>query len=209
MKAYTARYEFETLDITAPCDHVLHVQINRPDIYNAVNKEMFRELFECFNRIHDDKHCRAVVISGNGKLFSAGIDYADMQEILAQITGTKPIACMEGSDDVARKAKYLRGILSQGQDAFTAIEHCAKPVIAAIHGACLGTAMSIISAADVRYCSKDAFFQMKDVETGMAADMGALQRLPEIIGNDSLLRELIFTSRKLGSEEAEKVSFKL
>lgn len=204
--AYTARYEFETLDVTSPCNHVLHVEMNRPEIYNALNKDMFRELRECFDRIDDDKQCRAVVISGKGKLFSAGLDYGDMTEILAQITGTKPIESIAGNNDVARIGKYLRDILSKGQESFNSIEGCAKPVIAAVHGSCFGTGISIMSACDVRYCSRDAFFQIKDVDVGMAADMGALQRLPKIVGNDSLLRELIYTARRVGATEAKEVS---
>ncbi|KAI1284864.1 Delta-3,5-Delta-2,4-dienoyl-CoA isomerase, mitochondrial [Halotydeus destructor] len=203
--AYTARYEFETLEVSAPTDHVLHVEMNRPEIYNAINKEMFRELAECFNRISDDKQCRAVVISGNGKLFSAGMDYADIQEILAQITGAEPISSINGSNDVARKAKYLRDIISHGQLSFSAMESCSKPIIASVHGACIGAAMAVISACDIRYTSKDTHFQLRDVDAGMASDMGTLQRLPKIIGNDSTLRELIYTSREFGATEAQQM----
>lgn len=77
-----------------------------------------------------------------------------------------------------------------------------KPVIAAIHSACIGAAVSLITAADIRYCTKDAWFTVKEIDLGLAADVGALQRLPKIIGNQSLVRELCFTGRNVDSTEA-------
>lgn len=90
----------------------------------------------------------------------------------------------------------------QFQDSFTSIERCPKPVVAAIHGACIGGGVDLISACDVRYATKDAFFQIKEVDVGLAADVGTLQRLPRIVGGDSLVRELCYTARKLGADEA-------
>lgn len=71
--AYTGRYDFETLLVSSPADHILSVELNRPNSYNTINKEMFRELHECFKRINDDSYCRAVVLSGTGKRFSSGM----------------------------------------------------------------------------------------------------------------------------------------
>lgn len=76
--------------------------------------------------------------------------------------------------------------------------------MAAVHSACVGAGVDLITSADMRYCTKDAWFQVKEVDIGMAADVGTLQRLPKVIGNQSLVRELCFTARKMNSEEAER-----
>lgn len=85
------------------------------------------------------------------------------------------------------------------------MEVCVKPVIAAIHSACVGAGASLITAADIRYCTEDAWFTVKEIELGLAADVGALQRLGKIVGNQSLVRELCFTGRKFGSNEAVSI----
>lgn len=90
------------------------------------------------------------------------------------------------------------------QAAFTAIDRCRKPVLAAVHGYCLGGAVDLISACDMRYAAEDAQFSIKEIDMGMAADVGTLQRLPRIIG-DGVLRELAYTGRMLGSEEAQRI----
>lgn len=82
------------------------------------------------------------------------------------------------------------------------METCCKPVIVTIHSACIGAGVDLISAADIRYCTHDSFFQIKEVDIGMAADVGTLQRFPKAIGNQSLARELCFTGRKFDSKEA-------
>lgn len=102
----------------------------------------------------------------------------------------------EDSVDAARAAWRIRSHIQHFQAAFTAIEECSKPVIAAVHGACLGAGVDLTTACDIRYCTKDAFFSVKEVDVGLAADVGSLQRLPKVIGNHSLIRELCFTGRK-------------
>ena len=198
--AYTARYEFETLEVSSPCDRVLHVQLHRPETKNAICKEMGREIGECFRRIHDDKHCRAVIISGSGDHFSAGLDYKDLSRLIEKISGQSSDDSI--GEDVVRKAKYINGLLSQFQESFSAIETCAKPVIAVVTGGCIGAGMSLVASADIRYASKDAFFQMKEVDIGMTADMGSIQRLPKAIGNNSLFREMIYSAMKVPASEA-------
>ena len=84
---------------------------------------------------------------------------------------------------------------------------CEKPVIAAIHSACVGAGIDMTSAADIRYCTTDAWFQIKEVDLGLAADVGTLQRFPKVIGSDSLARELAFTARKFDAKEAHECGF--
>lgn len=78
-------------------------------------------------------------------------------------------------------------------------------MIALVHGHCVGGGIDLISACDIRYCTKDAWFSVKEVDIGLAADIGTLQRFPKIVGNDSLARELIYTARKFTSDEAKSL----
>ncbi|XP_059522627.1 delta(3,5)-Delta(2,4)-dienoyl-CoA isomerase, mitochondrial [Myotis daubentonii] len=185
-------HNYESLRVTAAQRHILHVQLNRPEKRNAMNKAFWSEMVECFNKIAQDADCRAVVISGAGKMFTAGIDLVDMASDLLQPQG----------DDVARISWYLRSLIARYQETFSVIEKCPKPVIAAIHGGCIGGGVDLITACDIRYCAQDAFFQVKEVDVGLAADVGTLQRLPRVIGNQSLVNELAFTARKMMADEA-------
>ncbi|XP_046934062.1 delta(3,5)-Delta(2,4)-dienoyl-CoA isomerase, mitochondrial isoform X2 [Lynx rufus] len=185
-------HSYESLRVTAAQKHILHVQLNRPEKRNAINRACWREMVECFSKIAQDPDCRAVVISGAGKLFTSGIDLMDMASDILQPQG----------DDVARISWQLRNLISRYQESFSVIEKCPKPVIAAIHGACIGAGVDLVTACDIRYCAQDAFFQVKEVDIGLAADVGTLQRLPKVIGNQSLVNELAFTSRKMMADEA-------
>lgn len=106
--------------------------------------------------------------------------------------------------DVSRKAKFLEESIVLYQDSISSLEKCIKPIIACTHAAVVGAGVDLITAADIRYCTKDSWFCVKEVDIGMAADVGTLQRLPRVIGNQSLVRELCYTARKLQSAEAEK-----
>lgn len=199
--AYTTRYaEYETLQVSAPYDHVLHVQLNRPDKRNSMNRDVFREITNCFKEINDDKQSRVVVISGSGKTFTAGLDFADMLDMISHVSGNNA----DGMD-VATRAKFLRNMIFLMQNSFNSVVRCSKPVIASIHGGCIGAGVDLISSTDIRYCSTDAFFSIREVGIGMAADLGTLQRLPRIVGNDSLVRELAYTARNMDSKEAKEV----
>ncbi|XP_074877574.1 delta(3,5)-Delta(2,4)-dienoyl-CoA isomerase, mitochondrial [Buteo buteo] len=184
---------FETLRVTSERDHVLHVELHRPEKRNAMNVAFWREMVECFQDISEDSSCRAVVISGAGKIFTAGIDLMDMGSDFLMVEG----------EDVARKAWNLRRKICDYQETFSVLEKCPKPVIAAVHGACIGAGIDLISACDIRYCTQDAWFQVKEVDIGLAADVGTLQRLPKIMGSQSLVNELAFTARKMMAPEAQ------
>uniref|UniRef100_A0A8C0S6G9 Mitogen-activated protein kinase kinase kinase kinase 1 n=2 Tax=Canis lupus familiaris TaxID=9615 RepID=A0A8C0S6G9_CANLF len=145
-------HSYESLRVTAAQKHILHVQLNRPEKRNAMNKAFWREMVECFNKIAQDPDCRAVVISGAGKVFTAGIDLMDMASEILQPQG----------DDVARISWNLRNLITRYQETFSVIEKCPKPVIAAIHGACIGAGVDLITACDIRYCAQDAFFQVEE-----------------------------------------------
>lgn len=193
-----AQNKYKTLAISVPKEFVYMVQLNRPEKLNALNNVMWNEITDCFNTLGRHPECRAIILAGSGKSFCAGIDLFDM------ITLGQEVAEHE---DVARKCNVLRHKIQAYQETCSSLEKCSKPVIAAVHGACIGAAIDLISAADIRYCSSNAWFQVKEVSIGMAADVGTLQRFPKIIGSDSLVRELVYTARKFLAPEALQIGF--
>ncbi|XP_056612533.1 delta(3,5)-Delta(2,4)-dienoyl-CoA isomerase, mitochondrial-like [Triplophysa dalaica] len=184
---------FTTLSISRPADTITHVEFCRPEKRNAMNKAFWSEMVDCFNQIAEDKECRVVVFSGAGKTFTAGIDLMDMASDIMQPEG----------DDTARISWNLRQIIAKYQESFSVIEKCPKPVIVAVHGACIGGGVDLITASDIRLCTQDAWFQVKEVDIGLAADVGTLQRLPKVIGSRSLVNELALTARKMYADEAK------
>ncbi len=171
-------------------DKIAHVQINRPEKINAMNADFWKEIVDIFREIEDNDEIRVVVLSGAGKHFSSGIDLMMLASVGAQL-----------GPDAGRNARTLRRKILQLQASFNAVDNCSKPVIAAIQGYCLGGAIDLISACDMRYSTADAQFSIKEIDIGMAADVGTLQRLPRIIG-DGMMRELAYTGRTIDGEEA-------
>jgi len=174
-------------------DNIAHVQINRPEKINAMNAAFWSEIVDIFQWIDDTDAVRAVVISGAGKHFSAGIDLMMLASLAGQM-----------GKDVGRNARLLRKTIQRLQASFNAVDNCRKPVLAAVQGYCIGGAIDLISACDMRYCSRDAQFSIKEIDMGMAADVGTLQRLPRIIG-DGIMRELAFTGRYVEADEALRI----
>jgi len=161
-----------------------------------MNKLFWREWRECFELIGEDANVRCVIVSGAGSMFTAGLDVADHAEVFS---GT-----VEEGQDVARRALRMRRFIQGYQQAFSAMENIPQPVIACVHSACVGGGVDLICACDIRLCTKDAWFSIKEVDIGMAADVGTLQRLPKIVGNDSLVRELAYLGRRMDSTEAAR-----
>ena len=174
-------------------NHIAHVQINRPEKINAMNAAFWREIVEIFQWIDDTDQARVVVLSGAGKHFSSGIDLMMLASLASEL-----------GKDVGRNARLLRRKILEMQASFNAVDNCRKPVLAAIQGYCIGGAIDLVAACDMRYAAADAQFSIKEVDMGMAADVGTLQRLPRIIG-DGLLRELAYTGRTIGAEEAQRI----
>ncbi|KAI9273681.1 ClpP/crotonase-like domain-containing protein [Sporodiniella umbellata] len=173
---------YETVRVSYFPEDIAHVQLNRPDSLNALNLQMMVDI----------GNIQTYLLSGSGRGFTVGLDLSN--------SGLTTLADEE--KDVARNVYQTRSLIRIIPDAFTAIEVCSKPVIAAIHNACLGAGASIITACDLRYCTKDAFISVKEIEVGLAADVGALQRLPKVIGNHSLVCELCYTARNVYAEES-------
>ncbi|XP_067363025.1 delta(3,5)-Delta(2,4)-dienoyl-CoA isomerase, mitochondrial isoform X1 [Channa argus] len=184
---------YATLSISRPTESITHVELHRPEKRNAMNKAFWSEMVDCFNEIAVDPDCRVVVFSAAGKIFTAGLDLMDMAGDILQPEG----------DDTARVSWNLRRTVAKYQESFSVIEKCPKPVVVAVHGACVGGGVDLITACDIRLCTQDAWFQVKEVDVGLAADVGTLQRLPKVIGSRSLVNELALTARKMYADEAK------
>jgi enoyl-CoA hydratase len=181
--------------ITTALEHnIARIALNRPDKANAINAAMWQEIRLAMQWVDQTPAARVAIISGVGNHFCAGIDLAMMMALGKQI---------EAPCD-ARTRENLRQVILDLQDTLTSIERCRKPVIAAIHGACIGGGVDLISCCDMRYASSDAHFSIKEVDIGMTADVGTLQRLPKII-NPAVVRELAFTGRTVLAAEAERI----
>lgn len=173
-------------------DGVAQVELARPDKFNAMDKAMFGGIGETFSRLGRDGEVRAILLSAQGRHFTAGLDlhYAGAQ--------------FGPSADPGRAAEARLRHIEWLQDAFTALEQARAPVIAAIHGGCIGAGVDLAGACDIRLCSADAFFQIAEVDVAITADLGTLQRLGYLIPQ-GLLRELTYTGRKLAAEEAARI----
>jgi enoyl-CoA hydratase len=168
------------------------VKINRPDKANSLDIAGWRELKYIFTKLNEEPAARVVIIRGEGKHFCAGMDLGALIQIAQSYDGN----CE------ARKREVFSNNLQELQDAITSIADCAKPVIAAVHGACVGAGVDLISACDMSYCTDDAYFCIKEVDMGLVADMGTLQRLPRKIPQ-GLVNELAYTGRKMFGIEAK------
>jgi enoyl-CoA hydratase/carnithine racemase len=156
--------------------------------------EMWQELPKALAWLDATPEARVGVLSGAGKHFTAGIDLS----LLAGLGNAVRDRC-EG-----RTREKLRLKILELQACISSLERCRKPVLAAIHGACLGAGVDLVTACDLRYCSADASFCVKEIDLGMTADVGTLQRLPRLVG-EGLARELAYTGRAVSGTEAQEI----
>jgi enoyl-CoA hydratase/carnithine racemase len=184
---------FETLQLTFD-EHVAAVHLNRPDKANSMNATLWEDLQACFEWLDEEPSVRVVILAGNGKHFCAGLDLA----MFGGLHGA--------SSEPARRAEHLRRTILRLQGNLTAVEKCRKPVLAAIHNTCIGGGVDLVCCADMRYATEDAFFSIREIDLGMAADVGTLQRLPKLIP-DGIVRELAYTGRNMDAEEAKELGF--
>jgi enoyl-CoA hydratase len=151
-----------------------------------------------------DHSVRAIVIAAKGPHFSVGLDLKAMGNLLSG-GGGGPEADAAGSPpSMAVRARSARGEVLRLQDSITAVAHCPKPVIAAVHGYCIGGGVDLIAACDVRLASADAVFSVREAKMAIVADLGSLQRLPAIISAGHLA-ELAFTGKDISAERAKEI----
>jgi enoyl-CoA hydratase len=188
---------FETIQLTLDRGVAL-VELNRPRKMNAIHRQMWDEIRMVFRELSKMKEVRVAVLCGVGPHFCAGIDIAMLSNTSSLDGNAEPETC------AGRIRERLRLSVLDLQDVVTTIERCTKPVLAALHGVCYGAAIDIATACDIRYASEDARISVKEIDLGLTADVGVLQRLPRVIG-DGMARELAYTAREVSGREAKEI----
>lgn len=184
---------FSSLSLTLD-QGIAEVRLNRPDKSNAMNDAMWQEIRQAFEWVDATPEARVAILSGAGRNFCAGIDLAMLASIQLRIA----------DPEAARSREKLRRLILDLQDCLSSIERCRKPVLAAIHGACVGGALDLVTCCDMRYAASDAVFSVKEIDLAMVADVGTLQRLPRLIG-EGMARELAYTGRNIDANEAQAI----
>ncbi|HYX31955.1 MAG TPA: crotonase/enoyl-CoA hydratase family protein [Oligoflexus sp.] len=184
--------DFEFLKITHQ-NKVAEVSLNRPDKANALHEKMWFEVEAAFRWADETPDVRAVILRSEGSRFCSGIDFEFVHSI-GQRMGSLP----DG-----RRQEQLLATIRALQKSFTMLETCRKPVIAAIQGVCYGGGIDLVTACDIRHASADATFSVKEVDLGIVADIGTLQRLPKIVG-EGRAREWALTGKVFQADEAQR-----
>jgi len=174
-------------------ENVAHLRMCRPEALNSLCREFWSELPEIVRELDDAGRARVLVLSSTGRHFTAGLDFDLLSSELAT------------DDGVAGRARAgLRELILQLQESLSCLERVRMPVIAAVQGGCVGGGVDMITACDMRYCTEDAFFCIQEINIGITADVGTLQRLPKIIPT-GMARELAYTGRRLPARRAKEI----
>lgn len=172
-------------------DAVVNLRMNRPEKANGMSPDFWDDLPVLARAIDAMPEIRCVILSGAGRHFSGGMDlatFSDINALLAQEEG--------------RAAYALRDLILRLQNSLSSLEQLRVPVIAVTHGACLGGAIDLITACDIRLAAADTSFGIEEIHIGMAADVGTLQRLPKLI-SPGIVHELAYTGRRFSAVEAK------
>ena len=175
-------------------EHTAFAALNRPKKLNAINEKLWFEIGELADWASACDQVRVLVLSGNGNNFTAGIDFGYVMEMKKD----------HFSRPEGKRQEHLRQYIGKMQDSFSAMRNCSKPTIAAVEGHCIGGGIDLITAFDLRYGTKGSTFSVKEVDLGIVADIGTLQRLPLFIG-EAKTRELAFTARNFDGAEAHRL----
>jgi len=185
---------FESFTLTAS-EGIAHLQLCRPEALNTMHEPFWRELPQAFAEIDRDPTVRAVVISSTGRHFTAGLDLKWAGAMLG-----------DSHPDPGRAREQFRRKVKAMQETFSAVDRCRVPVIAAVHGGCIGGGVDFVTACDIRVGTEDCFFTLQEVNIAIVADVGTLQRIPYLLPQ-GLVRELAFTGRRFPAEEACRFGF--
>lgn len=180
-------YEYIDLKIEG---QIAILALARTQSYNALNNAFAGEITEAFRELDKTDRIRVVVLKSKAKVFCAGLDLKEFSSL--------------GLDGSAKSSIEFPRTIAPIFDCCNIIEACRKPVIAAVHGLCIGGGLDMITACDIRFCTEDASFSLREAGIGFVADMGVLQRLPLIIGQ-GFTREMAFTARYYSAGEVEKM----
>ena len=189
----TSKFESFKLEIES---NIANIILSRPEQLNSMSRKFWVELPEILEEVNRNSEIRVLIISSTGKHFCAGMDLSAFDNGVANIPKEKRPDNARIGEALYRSAKELQEYISK-------LEKIRVPVIAAIHGGCIGGAVDLVTACDVRLATTDAFFCIQEINIGMAADVGTLQRLPRIIP-DSKMRELAYTGRRMLADEAKE-----
>jgi enoyl-CoA hydratase len=169
--------------------HVAHLVLNRPEAMNTMHPTFWRELDQVLTHIHSAGEARVLLISSTGKHFSAGMALETFGGAIS----------MDDQSPEGRAA--MADLLAGMQATFTKLETLRIPVIAAIQGGCIGGAVDLVTACCIRYATPDTFFCIQEINIGMVADVGTLQRLPKLVPL-AVVKELAYTGRRLSAQKA-------
>ncbi len=188
---------YECLELTVT-GGVAHISLNRPERLNTMTPGFWAEIPQLFRSLDEAGGTRVAVLSSTGKHFSAGMDLSVFQpaDQGGHALGTASVV------DRERFRQQLRRL----QESFSAIANARFPVIAAIQGGCIGGAVDLVTACCLRYATREAFFCIHEINIGMMADVGTMNRMPHQLP-DAVMRELAYTGDRLGAERAERLGF--
>jgi len=189
---------YTCFDVTIE-DRIAHMILKRPEKRNSMTPEFWDELPAIVGDIDGNARARVLVISSTGPHFSAGLD------LNAFVTSPRQT---DDDPEAQKRERRLYGIhfyqnILRMQRAFTCLEECRIPVIAAIQGGVIGGAVDFVTACDMRYATKDAFFTIQETNVGMTADAGTFPRLIKLIP-EGIARELAYTGRRMPADEAKE-----
>jgi enoyl-CoA hydratase len=195
MPTESIAFSSDVLELTV-ADHVATLWLNRPQARNALGRALWSDLPRAAAAIDANPDVRVVVLAARGPHFTVGLDLKEMGGSLGEGSGERQ------SRAVANLATY--GEIRRMQDSVTALAALRVPVIAAVHGYCLGGGIDIICAADIRLASSDAIFSIRETKVAIVADLGTLQRLPRIVGSGHVA-ELAFTGKDISATRAAQI----
>ncbi len=170
-------------------DRVARLTLSRPEQMNTMSPAFWRDLEGALDKLQRDAPARALVIDSTGKHFTAGMALDSFDSSIAL------------DDSSAQSRANIAEVLTDMQRAFDRLAQLRMPVIAAIQGGCVGGGVDMVAACDIRYCAADAFFCIQEINIGMVADVGTLQRLPKLIP-EGVVREYAYTGRRMQAYRA-------
>ncbi|MDW3214554.1 MAG: crotonase/enoyl-CoA hydratase family protein [Ilumatobacteraceae bacterium] len=193
---------YECFDVEVN-DKIGHIRMTRPDKANSMVASFWRDLPQIVDGLSASGSVRAIVLSGDGKHFCSGMDLS--------VFGSDDTIGQGAADGTAaghrsRRNERFRSTALKLQDSFTCLERARVPVLCAIQGACIGGGIDMISAADMRYATESAYFSIQEINIGMTADVGTLQRMPKLVA-EGIVRELAYTGRRWSAAEAYAAGF--
>lgn len=184
--------KYECFDVSVT-QHIAHIVMNRPEKRNNMNRAFWDELPQIIEQLDAEANARVIVISSTGPHFCGGIDVSMFG------AGDKP----SGNEAHAKRQKGLKFLdtVKRMQHSFSVMEECRLPVLVAVQGGCIGGGIDMVTAADMRYATKDAFFTIYETKIGMTADVGTFPRIVKLMP-EGLVRELAYTGRRMPADEA-------